>query len=55
MEQLESAELTMMQNVNNNQEFYKRAMESAEKMLVNLVKQLNPQSPNLVVEVEFID
>lgn len=55
MEQLQSAELTMMQNVNNNQEFYKRARESTEKMLVNLVQQLNPQLPDLVVEVEFID
>ena len=55
IEQLQSAELTMMQNVNNNQEFYKRAMESTEKMLINLVQQLNPQLHNLVVEVEFID
>lgn len=55
MEQLQSAELTMMQNVNNNQEFYKRARESTEKMLVNLVQQLNPQLPGLVVEIEFID
>ena len=55
VEQLQSAELTMMQNVNNNQEFYKRARESTEKMLVNLVKQLNPQLPDLRVEIEFID
>lgn len=55
MEQLQSAELTMMQNVNNNQEFYKHARESTEKMLVNLVQQLNPQLPDLVVEIEFID
>lgn len=55
VEQLQSAELTMMQNVNNNQEFYKRARESTEKMLMNLVKQLNPQLPNLLVEIEFID
>lgn len=55
MEQLQSAELTMMQNVNNNQEFYKRARASTEKMLVNLVQQLNPQLPKLSVEVEFID
>ena len=55
MEQLQSAELTMMQNVNNNQDFHKRAMESTEKMLVNLVKQLNPQIPGLKVDVEFID
>lgn len=55
MEQLQSAELTMMQKVNNNQEFYKRARESTEKMLVNLVRELNPQLPDLVVEIEFID
>lgn len=55
VEQLQSAELTMMQNVNNNQEFYKRARESTEKMLVNLVKQLNPRLPDLRVEIEFID
>ncbi|MDD6473229.1 MAG: DUF4230 domain-containing protein [Bacteroidales bacterium] len=55
MEQLQSAELTMRQNVNNDQEFYKRARESTEKMLVNLVRQLNPQLPELVVDVEFIN
>lgn len=55
VEQLQSAELAMMQNVNNNQEFYKRARESTEKMLVNLVKQLNPQLLDLRVEIEFID
>lgn len=55
MEQLQSAELTMMQNVNNNQEFYKRARESTKRILVNLVQQLNPQLPDLVVEVEFVD
>ena len=55
IEQLQSAELTMMQKVNNNQEFYKRARESTEKMLVNLVTQLNPQLEDLVVKVEFIN
>jgi hypothetical protein len=55
MEQLQSAELTMMQSLNNNQEFYKRARESTERMLVNLVKQLNPSLPDLTVVVEFID
>lgn len=54
-EQLQSAELRMMQSVNNNQEFYKRARESTERMLVNLVKQLNPQHPDLSVRIEFID
>ncbi len=55
VEQLQNAKLTMMQKVNNNQEFYKRARKSTEKMLVNLVKQLNPQLPDLRVEIEFID
>lgn len=55
IEQLQSAELTMMQNVANNQEFYQRARTSTENMLENLVRQLNPQLPDLVVEVEFID
>lgn len=55
MKQLQSAELTIMQEVNNNQEFYQRAMQSTEKILVNIVKQLNPQLPDLVVDVEFTD
>lgn len=54
-EQLENAELTMMQKVKNNQDFYKRAKASTQKILGNLVEQLNPHLPNLIVEVEFID
>lgn len=53
-EDLQSAELTMRQNVNSNQEYYLAAEEAAEKILSTLVKQLNPQIENLVVEVEFI-
>ena len=55
VEELQSAELTMRHDVNNNQKFYERAKDSAEKMLISLVKQLNPELPDLVVEVEFID
>lgn len=55
MEQLKNAESTMREEITNNQEFYERARVSTEKMLGNLVHQLNPQLPDLVVEVEFID
>lgn len=55
VEQLQSAESRMIQNVNDNQEFYKRARDSTEKILVNLVKQLNPQLPDLSINIEFID
>lgn len=55
IEQLQNAELTMMQNANNNQEFYKRARESTKMILSTLVKQLNPKMPDLRVEVEFMD
>lgn len=54
VEQLQNAELTMMQNVNDNQTFHQKAKDATINMLVNLVKQLNPQLPDLVVEVEFI-
>lgn len=53
--QLQSAELKMRQSANSNQRFYLSARDGATNMLVNLVKQLNPQSDKLVVEVEFIE
>ena len=53
--QLQSAELTMRQNASSNQKYYRAAKESAEKILSNLVKQLNPQIENLTVDVEFIE
>ena len=53
--QLQNAELKMHQDINNNQQFYKQAKTSAETIIKNLVKQLNPQLPDLTVEVEFID
>ena len=53
--QLQSAELTMRQNASSNQKYYRAAKESAEKILSNLVRQLNPQIENLTVDVEFIE
>ena len=52
---LKEAELELMREANNNQEYYKRAVKSAENIIVNLIKQLNPDIPNLTVEVEFIN
>lgn len=52
-EQLQSAELSMRQNANTNQAFYKSACGSTEKILKTLVSQFNPQLPELTVEVEF--
>ena len=54
-EALKEAELELMQEANNNQEYYKRAVKSAENIIVNLIKQLNPDIPNLIVKVEFIN
>lgn len=54
-EQLQDAQLEMQQSVSNNQVLYKRAEESAENMLIRLVKALNPQLPELTVQVEFLN
>ena len=54
-EQLQSAELKMRQNANSNQAFYQSACDSTQKILRTLVTQLNPNIPNLTVNVEFFD
>ena len=54
-EQLQNAEVTLVDKITSNQDSYERARASTEKMLISLVKQLNPQLPELTVEVEFID
>ena len=54
-EMLQSAELELLQEANSNQQYYKNATENAKKILTNLVKQLNPDVPDLLVEVEFIE
>lgn len=55
MEQLQDAQLEMQQSVSNNQTLYKRARTASENMLIRLVKELNPQLPDLIVEVEFLN
>ena len=54
-EMLQSAELELLQEANSNQQYYKNATENAKKILTNLVKQLNPDVPDLLVEVEIIE
>ncbi len=55
VEQLQNAELEMIQRISNNQELYQQAQTAAGNMLTSLVKELNPQLPDLTVEVEFLD
>lgn len=52
-ERLENSELNIKQEMLNSQELYKRAETSAEAILENLVRQLNPNVPELEVEIEF--
>ncbi|MCD8052958.1 MAG: DUF4230 domain-containing protein [Lachnospiraceae bacterium] len=54
-EQLQDAQLQMTQEIHENQRFYRSAQEAAEDLLISLVKELNPDFPDLTVEVEFID
>ena len=39
----------------SNAQFYKSAKSSAQMIISDLIKGLNSELPNLVVEVEFID
>ena len=52
-EMLKSAEQDLRQGMEGNQDNYRKAEESARKLLTYLVEQLNPQLENLTVEVEF--
>lgn len=42
------------ESILSNQRFYKSAEESARVLIINLVKGLNQEVPELVVEVEFV-
>lgn len=44
----------MRSNVVGNQDYYESAEDSARDMLTTMVKQLNPDHPNLQVIVEFV-
>lgn len=51
---IQDAELRMKQDIENNQEFYKRAEDSSKTILENLVRKMNMDIRDLKVEVEFI-
>lgn len=53
-EQVKNAETNLRISMMNNQSNYQRAEQSAQTILVNMVRQLNPQLPDLFVDVEFI-
>lgn len=53
--QAEAAQNQLMVNIQSNQQFYKAAKDATKRILTDWVKQLNPELPDLVVEVEFMD
>ena len=53
-EQTKNAENKLKIAMMNNQENYLRAEKSARIILSNMIRQLNPQLAELIVEVEFI-
>ncbi len=52
-QQLSQAELLIKKEFTSNQNFFKNAQEAAISTIETLVKQLNPEVDNLVVDVEF--
>ena len=53
--QADAAQNQLMLNIRNNQQFYKAAQESTKRVLTDWVKKLNPELPDLTVEVEFME
>lgn len=54
-EQLRKAESQMKEEIAANQRFYQSAKNSARTLLTYLIKELNPQIPDLTVDVEFME
>lgn len=54
-DQVDAAQNQLMINIQNNQKFYKAAQESTKRVLIDWVKKLNPELPDLTVEVEFME
>lgn len=54
-DQADAAQNQLMINIQNNQQFYKAAQESTKRVLTDWVKKLNPELPDLTVEVEFME
>lgn len=51
----QKAQQDMTAKARSNPEYYAQAKASAEKTITQLIKNLNPDLPDLTVEVEFID
>lgn len=51
----QKAQQDMTAKARSNPEYYAQAKGSAEKTIIQLIKNLNPDLPDLTVEVEFID
>ena len=55
LKQRNEASLQIQKALMSNQYIYENAQDVAVSLLINLVKQFNPDIPDLVVEVEFMD
>ena len=53
--QVSQASLDAKASITSNQRFHQSAEKSAQILITNLVKEFNPDIPDLTVEVEFID
>ncbi len=53
--QIQEGAVRLKEYLASNRMIYENAVESAKKLIANLVKQFNPENPDLTVEVEFID
>ena len=55
MQQINEADVLIKKEFISNQNFYLSAQKAAKNMIANLITQVNPDIPDLVVEVEFMD
>ena len=54
-QQLDKAYVLLTKEFTSNQNYYLNAQEAAKHAIETLVTQLNPEVPNLTVDVEFYD
>lgn len=55
LKQRNEASLQIQKSLMSNQYIYSNAQTVASSIIINLVKQLNPDIPDMTVEVEFMD
>lgn len=53
--QVSQASLDAKASITSNQRFHQSAEKSAQILITNLIKEFNPEIPDLTVEVEFMD